>query len=108
MPHAHPIRRRLDRPSRRQASDDWPGHPVDQPTHPFEKEPLMRRTRTIIRPLLVALALVAVLAPAASASGGPFTFPPASGATGDQPGVTVAVVLAVACLLLGASTVLPS
>ena len=63
----------------------------------------MRRICTIV----LALALAASLVPAASASGGPFTYPPASGTGADHTGATVAVVLAGACLLLGALAVLP-
>jgi hypothetical protein len=67
----------------------------------------MRTIRTIIGPLLVVTAIAAMLVPAASASGGPFSYPPAPGTDADHTGVTVAVVLAGACLLLGALTVLP-
>jgi hypothetical protein len=63
----------------------------------------MRRTRTIV----LALALAASLVPAASASGGPFKYPSAPAERADHSGVTVAVVFAGACLLLGALTVLP-
>ena len=71
----------------------------------------MRRTRTIIRPLILAIAIAAIVAPAAPASGGPFTYPPqpstAADTSSDHATVTIALVLAGASLLLGAATVLP-
>jgi hypothetical protein len=107
MPHTPHIRRRLDRPSRRQASDDWPAGRTVDPSTPSARSSAMRRIRTTAGPLLVVLAIAVMVAPSGSARGGPFTYPPGSGATADHTGIPGSVVLAIACLLLAAVTVLP-
>jgi hypothetical protein len=70
--------------------------------------------RTIIGPLIVVLAIAAIVVPVASASAGALPYPhphptPAAGSASaaDDSGVVIAVVLAGACLLLGALTVVP-
>jgi hypothetical protein len=93
----------------------------------------MRRTNVLIRPLLAALVVAAILVPSAFASGGPVYAKPADHqlsptywsydyqapiphprkvaavkTTGtDTPWVAIAVTLAGVTLLLGAATVLP-
>jgi hypothetical protein len=127
MPHASHTRRRLDRPSRRQASDDWPGRGVVDLAHPNSQGDLpMLRSNILLRPLLAALMVVAILAPAAIADPNPpskaptfwsydyqapMPHPRAAHAVKttdtDTPWAAIAVTLAGVTVLLGAATVLP-
>jgi hypothetical protein len=101
MPHACHIHRRLDRPSRRQASDDWPGR----------RRPWIRR----IQILIATFAVAGILAPSAPAGGAnPFPYPhphnaDATTTTTDtgSPWDAIAAGLAGVTLLLGVASVSP-
>jgi len=127
MPHTPHIHRRLDRPSRRQATDDWPGHRVvDLAPSNSEGDLLMFRRSMLVRPLLAALMVVAILAPAAIADPNPPSKPPTfwsydyqapiphpraehavKTTDTDTPWAAIAGTLACLTLLLGTTTVIP-